>query len=262
MHPSESPNKRRPLPLAVVYSLYSWGMMFFVTVAFYLFGLIFVLPFSILLDKGSRKKMHGVSRLWAKCLLSLNPGQSRIFEGLENLQPGTPYVIVGNHQSIVDIFVVLAGLDTHFKFLAKRELFSIPFLGWHLGLAGYVPLVRGNKESARQAVAEARRLLQNKIGVLFFPEGTRSEDGEIKEFKSGAFKVASDENVSILPVVIDGTGKVIPKHSWLMRDLVRLRMRVLKPVPPPSRDPAAIEKTRQEVEDRMRAELAAIRAGK
>ena len=113
--------------------------------------------------------------------------------------------------------------------MAKHDLFPIPFLGWHMSLAGYIPLKRDNVESGKNAVFKARDWLKKGVSVLFFPEGTRSPDGEIKELKAGAFRLAQQEKLKVLPIVINGTFDAIPKESWRIKKRTEFTLVIEKP---------------------------------
>ena len=137
-------------------SLLAWIMAAFFTIVLQLSGLIFLTPFSLIFDRHRRTLEHRVAKAWARSIIGTSPVWKLRVTGKENVKSGRRYVIVANHQSILDILVLLAGLDLHFKFLAKKELFTIPFLGWHMANAGYIPLDRGNRESAKDAMAARR----------------------------------------------------------------------------------------------------------
>ena len=182
-------------------------------------------------------------------------------EGKENVAPGKTYVIVSNHQSLLDILIVLSGLPrhTHFKFLAKKELFPIPFLGWHMSLAGYIPLDRKSHESGKKAMLTARHWLRKGVSVIFFPEGTRSLDGEIHSFKVGAFKLAQEEDLEILPLVIDGTGDAVPKHSWMLEKTTRLFLSIGKPISLKNQASTSSDQTCEAIRQEMIERLARVR---
>ena len=254
-------NEKNVVPswLSAPLSLLAWTAAIFFTIFFYLFGLFFVLPFSLLFDRGTRGLIHGVARIWACSIMAVNPVWRLKVEGRENIEPGRNYVLVANHQSLLDILVVLAGLPLHFKFMAKAELFSIPFIGWHMKLAGYIPLDRSSRESGRKAVFAAREWLRKGVSVLFFPEGTRSPDGQLHPFKMGAFKVAQEEKVPILPIVIDGTGEAVPKKSWSLKKKTNFFLLIGRPIRVDSKD-ILLEKICGEVREGMAKRLARIRA--
>jgi 1-acyl-sn-glycerol-3-phosphate acyltransferase len=126
--------------------------------------------------------------------------------------PRRPYVFVANHQSNADPFLV-AMVPWEMKWLSKKSIFDIPLLGWMMRVAGDVEVDRGNKESARQAMAEMRERLQRKLSVLVFPQGTRSPDGTVGPFREGAFRLAIEAGVDVVPLVVDGTAESLPKGS-------------------------------------------------
>lgn len=194
---------------------------------------IFFIPvfFTALITYGfdsARKSIHPIVSLWARVILTVCPLMKVRLEGEQNLNPKCTYVIVSNHQSIADILAALH-LNLSFKFIAKKELFWIPFLGWAMSLAGYIPLVRGNLQSGKNAILTAESLIKRNVSTLFFPEGTRSLDGEIHSFKVGAFKLAAETHVPVLPIVINGTYNLVPKGSRLFNRSVQVTVRVLEP---------------------------------
>jgi len=123
-----------------------------------------------------------------------------------------PYVFVANHSSFTDVFL-LASLPWEMKFLSKKSIFRIPLLGWQMRIAGDVPILRGDRDSVRAAMEELRERLDRRLSVVFFPEGTRSPDGSLGEFREGAFRLAIEAGVPILPLAIYGASSSLPKHS-------------------------------------------------
>lgn len=126
-----------------------------------------------------------------------------------------PYVVVSNHESFADI-LLLSLLPWEMKWLSKAEILRIPFLGWCMWLAGDIPVWRGKLESARDAMARSLEVLKQRVSVMIFPEGTRSKGGEMLPFKDGAFRLAIEAGVPILPLVVTGTGNALAKHDWRM----------------------------------------------
>ncbi len=241
---------------ATVINGFAWFMAALVTFFYSSVGLLIVLPISCLLDH-DRRMMHIIARLWAKSLIGGHPLWTLETSGIKNIRKDERYVVVANHQSIVDILVVLAALPVQFKFIAKKELFSLPWLGWHMWGAGYIALDRGNVQSGKNTISTAKDWLDRKISVLFFPEGTRSEDGNIKAFKNGAFKIAVEKKITVLPVVLDGTGATSPKKSKTINKTAWLRVRVLKPVPVTAQE--TVEGLRDHLQENMRAALKEMR---
>lgn len=133
-------------------------------------------------------------------------------------RPVPPYrprrtVVVSNHCSQTDTFL-LSHLPWEMKWLGKSSLFWVPIMGWAMWLSGDVPVRRGERGSARSAMARCRRYLEGGTPVMIFPEGTRSLDGELGPFKDGAFQLAIEAGADILPLAVAGTAAAMPKHDW------------------------------------------------
>lgn len=154
-------------------------------------------------------------------------------EGRNKAIRGTTYVIISNHQSILDILLINC-LRYRFKWVSKIENNRVPVLGWYLKMADYLTVDRDDKESKEKMVEEAFACLKKGISIMLFPEGTRSADGQIGFFKRGAFQLAISARISILPVLIDGSGNVLPKHGFIFGGFHNITIRVLDPVPPES----------------------------
>ncbi|HOT98191.1 MAG TPA: lysophospholipid acyltransferase family protein [bacterium] len=159
----------------------------------------------------------------------LGPSWRARVEGVEIQNPRRPYVVVANHQSILDI-PMLALIPMEYKWVAKEPLFRIPVLGWMMRLAGDIPLDRASTRSGIQALKAARTYLDRKCSVFFFPEGTRSEDRRVYDFNEGAFFLAVKAQVPVLPMAIEGASDCLPKHSWIFGDLHDIKIQVLPPV--------------------------------
>ena len=127
-----------------------------------------------------------------------------------------PRLFVANHRSAADVFL-LCLLPWEMKFLSKRSVFRIPLLGWLMRTAGDIPISRGDKDSAREALDRMRSRLQAGSSVVVFPEGTRSADGSLAPFREGAFRLAIELGVDVVPLAIRGTEDALPKHSLLFQ---------------------------------------------
>ncbi|MBA2626402.1 MAG: 1-acyl-sn-glycerol-3-phosphate acyltransferase [Gemmatimonadales bacterium] len=148
--------------------------------------------------------------------------------GVQIRDPRRPYVVVSNHESFADILMI-SYLPWEMKWLSKAELFRIPFVGWMMQLAGDIPVQRGFGPSAIEALAQCREVLANRVSVMIFPEGTRSPTGELLPFKDGAFRLAIEAGVPVLPLAVAGTRNALPKRGWVMGPSVA-EVRVLEPI--------------------------------
>jgi 1-acyl-sn-glycerol-3-phosphate acyltransferase len=166
-------------------------------------------------------------------IVNLSPIWKISVEGREKAAKRTPYIIISNHQSLLDI-LILHLLRYRWKWISKIENNRIPFLGWYMVMAKYIYVDRGNKDSKAEMMKKCEESLRKGISVLMFPEGTRSHDNEIGQFKLGAFQLAVMTDKSILPVVLDGTGGLLPKHGLIFKGKTRLKIKVLDPVHPGS----------------------------
>jgi 1-acyl-sn-glycerol-3-phosphate acyltransferase len=149
-------------------------------------------------------------------------------EGRPPEGPRRPYVVVSNHESYADIF-----LACHFpwemKWLSKHTIFKIPVMGWMMRMALDVPVRRGQRESGIAALAECRDRLARRVSVMIFAEGTRSPTADLLPFKDGAFHLAIESRVPILPIAIAGTRNCMAKHSFAFRH-AHAKARVLEPI--------------------------------
>jgi 1-acyl-sn-glycerol-3-phosphate acyltransferase len=170
--------------------------------------------FSIFPDADN--KIHKVANLWAKILLLLCNTKVKVI-GKENLLRGKPQIFMANHQSDFDILIALACIPVQFRWLAKKELFSIPVFGAAMKSAGYIEIDRYNREKALQSLDEAALRIRMGKSIMTFPEDTRSRDGEIKAFKQGAFYLAIKSGTPIVPVSIIGSGRIMPKRSMKIK---------------------------------------------
>lgn len=177
----------------------------------------------------SRRLGHGCARAWAWALVKMNPFWRLTVERRAQLERRRPYVFVANHQSLADI-VVLYHVGHQFKWVAKSNLFHVPFLGWTLWLNRHIRLQRGSLRGIRRAMDDAKRWLGRRMSVAFFAEGSRSQTGTLTPFKLGAFKLAIQTRTPIVPMVITGTRNALPRGSWVFRHRVHGRLTILPPI--------------------------------
>ncbi|MBF0529674.1 MAG: 1-acyl-sn-glycerol-3-phosphate acyltransferase [Deltaproteobacteria bacterium] len=160
----------------------------------------------------SGNRSHLIARVWAKTLLMVSRVKVTI-EGHDNLDPKGTYVFAANHSSVFDILVLLAGLPVQFRWLAKEELFHIPIFGLAMTKCGYIPVNRSSPRESVRSLRQAAARIRSGVSVIIFPEGTRSLDGRVGEFKRGGFTLAVLAGRPIIPVSINGAHEVMPAKS-------------------------------------------------
>jgi 1-acyl-sn-glycerol-3-phosphate acyltransferase len=173
-----------------------------------------------------------VGRLFHSCAVvcgNVTPFWTFRIVGADAIDSKKPHMFVANHSSFTDVFLVVR-LPWEMKWLSKKSIFSIPLLGWQMRAAGDVPIVRGDKESAREAMEKMRSILEGGVSVILFPEGTRSADGSLGEFRDGAFRLAIEAGVDVVPLAIVGAAQSLPKRSFVFRPSAATLL-VLPPVP-------------------------------
>lgn len=219
-------------------------------------ALIVCYPF----DRG-RRVVHELSRVLVRIFFFLPPRWRQRVIGRELIDRRQPYVIVLNHNTVIDI-PTLYYLPLNFRWVSKREVFRVPFFGQFLVLHGDICIDRGRAaEAMEQLLREGRKWTERGASVAIFPEGTRSKDGEIHRFKAGAFALAKEAGVPILPVVMDGT-KTLIRPNLLFDWGNRITIRVLPPVPAERVATTDTHELMTEVHDAMCAALAEIRGNR
>jgi 1-acyl-sn-glycerol-3-phosphate acyltransferase len=212
---------------AKIISLWNWfEIITLVILSTFLVALVFVLtvPFDRV-----RRVVGRFFRICGTNLVRFNPLWSVTVSGWQRPRGSGPFVVIANHQSIADI-PAISYLPWEMKWVSKESNFKVPGFGWMMSMAGDVRLRRGEKESAKSAMAQCKWYLDRGMSVMLFPEGTRSSDGEIMPFKDGAFRLAIDTGYPILPVAVAGTRHAIPKNSWVFGVKCQARIEVLEPI--------------------------------
>ena len=151
--------------------------------------------------------------LWAPGALILAGVKKITVKGLENVDTSKTYVVVANHQSYLDIPLLFKSIPVNLYFVAKKQLKSVPFLGWYMMATGMIFVDRKNRDKAVASLNAAGEQIKSGKSIFMFPEGTRTKDGNLGSFKSGAFHLAKKANVEILPVKINGTGSIWNMNS-------------------------------------------------
>jgi 1-acyl-sn-glycerol-3-phosphate acyltransferase len=210
------------MPIRIIWSIWAVPWVLFITAIV-----------SLLVTVGgllgiSDKKLQPLAAFWGKILL-WGTGCAVKVSGQENLSPGQPYVFVCNHSSALDIPVLFKILPSNFRWIAKKELFAIPLFGWALRAAGYVPMDRSNRRASMQSLADASARIKAGASVVIFPEGTRSRDGKLGEFKSGGFLLALSARQPVVPTLIRGANRILPPGLIFLRP-GRIEVRIGRPI--------------------------------
>jgi 1-acyl-sn-glycerol-3-phosphate acyltransferase len=191
-------------------------------------------------------------------MATLNPLWRFRYSGTMPQNPRRPFVVVSNHESFTDILLI-SHLPWEMKLLSKAELFRIPIMGWMMWLVGDIPVKRGFGPSALEAMTRCRKALDNRVSVMIFPEGTRSKTAELLPFKDGAFRLAVEAGVPILPLAVSGTGTALRKHDWRFGRSVA-EVRVLEPVETAGLTLADVPALKARIRQRIVEERAALQA--
>ena len=171
-------------------------------------------------------------RIWSKlfCMISLVKVEVK---GRENIKDNESYIFVANHQGSYDIFLVYGYLNHNFKWVLKHTLRKVPMVGKACEAAKHIFVDRTNPKGIKRTIEEAKNTLQGGMSVVVFPEGTRSNDGKIKKFKRGAFQLAVDLNMPVVPMTINGSYKILSKSSFFVNP-GKLTLTIHEPIMPPA----------------------------
>jgi 1-acyl-sn-glycerol-3-phosphate acyltransferase len=232
--------------------IYAWAP--FANLLWYFYTVVMA-TLSLLLAPFDRTgaMQHWCARWWCR-LIAWTIGAHIHVHGESNVRGDRNYVYMANHSSLIDIPALFAYLPFQFRIMAKKELFYVPFMGWHLWTAGNFPVDRGDP---RKTALSLRRVVEGiKAGksLAVFPEGTRSADGRLQEFKAGAFKIALRAGVPIVPVAIRGTHELLPKHSLAPRP-GRVEVIIGKPIETFGHDEKHLRELIQQTHDAIAAQL-------
>lgn len=215
-----------------------------------------IMLFARLLDS-SEKAPNTISR-WGLSFLSFVAGVRLTVEGRENLDKKQQYIILANHKSAIDILVLARILPLHFKFFASSRFFYIPFFGWGMALAGYIPVNRTSRVKSYKAVQKGINMLsRSQASLLIFPEGTRIEEDNIKRFKQGFLHIATKSQQPFLPVVLEGTMEIKKRKECLFYP-GRVRVSILPSVPYPNLTKDKWPQLRQKLEKQFQEEYARL----
>lgn len=179
-------------------------------------AIIAVVAFVTLPFNRNEKLYHRVGRVWSRLLLRIC-GVRVELHGTEHCAHGASVIYAANHASMLDIPVVIASVPDDIRLVYKKELEKIPIFGWGLKYGSYIGIDRGRGTEARKSLEEAVEKIRRGASVLLFVEGTRTSDGKLQPFKRGAFNLAARSGVPMIPLTINGTYALVPKHSLRIR---------------------------------------------
>ena len=178
---------------------------------------------------GNGRLQHYCMRRWSRDNLWLSRARV-IIEGIENIDSRHPVIFVANHSGLHDILSLAAYLPIQFRWVAKKSLFKVPFMGWHMRRSGYIPIDRENPRDAAKSIIRAANEIRNGISAIAFPEGTRSRTGDLGKFHSGAFALALRTGVPLVPISLEGSYRVILPKTLRVNPGVIIRIRIGLPI--------------------------------
>ncbi|HEX8891433.1 MAG TPA: lysophospholipid acyltransferase family protein [Pyrinomonadaceae bacterium] len=195
------------------------------------------------------KRQHWCARNWCRLIAVTAGARVRVY-GAHHVKRGVSYVFLSTHQSLMDIPAMLGYLPAQLRIAAKKSLFRIPFMGWHLTRAGHIPIDRSSTQNAVASMQKAAAYLCNGICAFVFPEGTRSRDGYLHKFKKGGFKLAIQAQTPIIPIAIIGSRQILPYGEIIFRP-GPMEMYIDEPIETRGLTDADIEKLMETVYERM-----------
>lgn len=207
------------------YILYQYLIAFPLILAITLFTALFTI---ICFPWKNGKAPRAVQVFWSRSIIRLLLIRIEV-SGQENVNPKQSYVFVANHQSFVDVFAVYGWLPNNFKWLMKKELRKIPFVGAACAVAGHIFVDRSNPRAAMESLQDIKSQLCNGISTVIFPEGTRTKTGVTGRFKRGAFQVAMDVNLPVVPISLSGFYEAMPRSQFFVNPHARVHLHIGKP---------------------------------
>jgi 1-acyl-sn-glycerol-3-phosphate acyltransferase len=181
------------------------------------------------LFSGSGRLQQFCMRRWSRDNLWLSRARVEI-EGLEHLDASRPQLLVANHSGLHDILALAAYLPIQFRWVAKKSLFRVPFMGWHMRRSGYISIDQENAREGARSIIAAAKLIQEGVNAIAFPEGTRSRNGELGDYYGGAFVLALRTGVPLVPVTLEGSYRVIMPKTLQVNPGVIIRIKIDTPV--------------------------------
>lgn len=177
---------------------------------------------------GSQKYPMIVSHFWGPVIIWITGSKITIY-GKENVKKDQYFIYVSNHESLMDIPAIFTAVPVNLYYVAKKELKSVPFLGWFMVMVGMIFIDRGNKEKAFESMRKAGKLIKGGKNVISFPEGTRNRDGKMKIFKRGSFIMAKAGNIEVVPIAVKGAREILPSGTGKLRP-GHIKVKIGKPI--------------------------------
>ena len=238
--------------MKVIYNIITY--LYFITVSL-IFLVVSAIAFVIFYPFDKRRFIvHKLSAWWTQqCFLRLNPFWKTIFTGKELIDRKKSYIIVSNHQSLIDIGMMYY-VPLVFKWISKREVLLFPIIGQMLYLHGDILIKRGTSESTKKMMRLSKKWLSRGASIAVFPEGTRTCNGQVHRFKEGAFLLAKQTKTPILPVVIDGSFTALPKSGILLKAKHKFHVKVLPEISVQEIENTGIKEMTQKVQELITAE--------
>lgn len=212
--------------MKVLYILYQYLIGFPLIVLSTLFAAVFTI---ICFPWKNGKAPRAVQVFWSRSVIRLLLLPIKV-TGRENVDPKQSYVFVANHQSFLDVFAIYGWLPNNFKWLMKKEIRRVPFVGTACAVAGHIFVDRSNPRAALQSMDKVKKELVDGISTVIFPEGTRTKTGEIGRFKQGAFKIAMDMELPVVPITLNGFYKAMPSGQPFANPYSHLSLHIGKPI--------------------------------
>jgi 1-acyl-sn-glycerol-3-phosphate acyltransferase len=245
-----TPPPRRPTFVNYLHTSVAWPLVALYTV---LMGTLSLA--SSFFDRRGRLQ-HWCASTWSRMIARTALLDVRV-RGAEHLRAGQSYVFLSTHQSWMDIPVMLGYLPSQLRIAAKREVFLIPFLGWHMRRSGQIPINRGSTAESIESLHRAARLLGGGVSAFLFPEGTRTRDGSLQPLKKGGFRLALESGLAVVPVTINGTRRAMPRGSMVLR-AGPVEMHIDPPIPTEGLAEADIPALMRKVSDAMTAHFVEV----
>ncbi|MFP6639538.1 MAG: lysophospholipid acyltransferase family protein [Myxococcota bacterium] len=238
--------------LRVAYSLMFW--VFMLVSSMVLFPLAVVIRLITSAFDPRLRGLHLFTCFWGSLYTWVNPAWTVRVVGREKLDSNRTTILVANHLSLLDVLVAFR-LFTHFKWVSKIENFQVPLIGWNMSLNRYIPLRRGAKSSTVQMMKQCRETVAGGNSVMIFPEGTRSPNGRLRRFRSGAFDLAIDTGTAVQPLIIRGTADALPKRGFVLQGRHAISIEVLDVILPEAFADATGEELTQRARELIAREL-------